>query len=83
MIKVEHGAIELRCPKEDLNHVIKLCDCTLVEAAHTILGADLATLFYGLVDSYSLDDAMQMWTAAIETYKDLLTLKGDTTHDDN
>lgn len=83
MIKVEKGTVQMVCPKEDLKLLVATSDLTPKEASQVIVGADLAMLLHALVDRYSLDEAMVLWTAAIEAYKDLVILKGDSSHDDN
>lgn len=83
MIKVENDTVQMICPKEDLKLLVSTHDLTVKEASQVIIGADLSMLFHALVDRYSLDEAFTLWTAAIKAYKDLVILKGDSSHDDN
>lgn len=83
MIKVENDTVQMICPKEDLKLLVSTHELTVKEASQVIAGVDLAMLFHALVDRYSLDEAFTLWTAAIEAYKDLVILKGETTNDDN
>lgn len=77
MIKVEHGTVQMQSPYEDMMQLINDANLTSHEASLVLTGADLAMLFHGLVDRYSLDEAMLLWTEAIEAYKQLILLKGE------
>lgn len=77
MIKVEHGTVQMQCPPKEMMQLINDANLTAHEASLVLTGADLSALFYGLVDRYSLDDAMLLWTEAVEAYKELILLKGE------
>ena len=83
MIKVDHAAVYMECPKEEMLQLIAAANLTANEASQVLTGVDLSMLFRGVVDRYSLDEAFTLWTAAIEAYKDLVLMKGDTSNDDN
>lgn len=83
MIKVENGSVQLYCSKEEMLQLIATANLTAKEASQVITGIDLSILFHSLVDRYSLDEAMTLWTTPVEAYKDLILIKGEHRHDDN
>lgn len=83
MIKVDHAGVYMECPKEEMLNLIAAANLTAKEASQVITGADLSMLFHALVDRYSLDEAFTLWAAAIEAYKDIVIMKGDSSNDDN
>lgn len=76
MIKVENGTVQMMSPIEEMQKLMLSNNLTSKQASQVITSTDLSLLFHGLVDRYSLDDALTLWTLAVESYRDL-TLKGE------
>lgn len=72
MIKVENGTVFMKCSKEDLTDIVSDADLTAKQASQVIIGADLSVIFQSLVDRYSLDEALLMWTTAVKAYNDIV-----------
>lgn len=77
MLKVEHGTVQMQSPLEDMKKLIIGSNLTAHDASLVITGTDLALLFYSLVDRYTLDEAITLWTSAVEAYKDQILSKGE------
>ena len=76
MIKVENGTVQMMSPIEEMQKLMLSNNLTSKQASQVITSTDLSLLFHGLVDRYSLYDALTLWTLAVESYRDL-TLKGE------